>query len=73
MSHHSLPPQAKVRPWNDPRVRSAVFQIIAILIVVWVGYSLFQNTLTNMASRGISTGFGFFKLNGGLWHRHEFN
>lgn len=66
MSSHSPPPQIKVKPWNDPRVRSAVFQIIAVLIVVWVGYSLFQNTLTNMASRGISTGFGFLNSTAGF-------
>ncbi|MBS3785933.1 MAG: ABC transporter permease subunit, partial [Gammaproteobacteria bacterium] len=62
----SLPPKSSVKPWNDPRVRSAVFQILAIAAVAWVGYSLFQNTLTNMASRGISTGFGFLDSTAGF-------
>lgn len=65
-SDPSLPPKSSVKPWNDPRVRSAVFQILAILAVAWVGYSLFQNTLTNMASRGISTGFGFLDSSAGF-------
>ena len=54
------------RPWNDPRVRSAVFQILAVTAVAWVGYSLFQNTINNLASRGISTGFGFLDETAGF-------
>lgn len=54
------------RPWNDPRVRSAVFQIIAMATVAWVGYSLFQNTISNMESRGIQTGFGFLDESAGF-------
>ena len=54
------------KPWNDPRVRSAVFQILAVSAVAWVGYSLFQNTINNLASRGISTGFGFLDSTAGF-------
>ncbi|MEX0449703.1 amino acid ABC transporter permease [Spiribacter sp. 221] len=54
------------RPWNDPRVRSVVFQILAIAGVAWVGYTLFQNTISNMESRGISTGFGFLNETAGF-------
>lgn len=60
------PTQQRPKPWNDPRVRSVVYQIIAILLVVWVGYTLFQNTLTNMSSRGISTGFRFLDSTAGF-------
>jgi general L-amino acid transport system permease protein len=45
--------------WRDPRVRALVYQAVAITAVFWVGYTLFQNTLSNMETRGISTGFGF--------------
>lgn len=54
------------KPWNDPRVRSLVFQIIAMAAVAWVGYTLFQNTITNMESRGIKTGFGFLNETAGF-------
>ncbi|RZU98239.1 amino acid ABC transporter permease [Spiribacter vilamensis] len=54
------------KPWNDPRVRSVVFQILAVSAVAWVGYSLFQNTINNLASRGISTGFGFLDATAGF-------
>ncbi|MCL7944905.1 amino acid ABC transporter permease [Marinobacter sp. ATCH36] len=47
------------KPWYDPRVRSLFFQFIAIALVFWGGWTLVDNTLSNMQSRGISTGFGF--------------
>lgn len=49
----------KVSPWNDPNVRSLVFQVVAALLTVWFFYTIFQNTLHNMEQRGITTGFGF--------------
>lgn len=57
---------ARPKPWNDPRVRAVAFQILAALAVAWVGYALFQNTITNMESRGISTGFGFLDRSAGF-------
>lgn len=52
---------APARPpfWNDPRVRSVVYQLIAIGVVVAVGGYLIQNTITNLQRLGVSTGFGF--------------
>ncbi|WP_372970643.1 amino acid ABC transporter permease [Marinobacter sp.] len=50
---------AAPKPWYDPRVRSIFFQFIAIALVFWGGWTLVDNTLSNMESRGISTGFGF--------------
>ncbi|WP_018716411.1 amino acid ABC transporter permease [Arhodomonas aquaeolei] len=52
-------PPARRRPWRDPRVRALTFQALALAAVVWFGWTLLDNTLTNMAERGISTGFGF--------------
>ncbi|PZA00445.1 ABC transporter permease subunit [Gammaproteobacteria bacterium 2W06] len=54
------------KPWNDPRVRSVAFQLTAIAAVAWIGYSLFQNTISNMESRGIRTGFGFLNETAGF-------
>ena len=67
MNHDDLPTRpARPKPWNDPRVRSIAFQILAALAVAWVGYTLFQNTITNMESRGISTGFDFLDESAGF-------
>lgn len=54
------------KPWYDPRVRSIFFQIVAISLVFWAGWTLVDNTLTNMESRGISTGFGFLEESAGF-------
>jgi len=54
------------RPWRDPRVRAVAFQVVALAAVFWFGYTLFENTLTNMADRGISTGFGFWDEQAGF-------
>lgn len=53
-------------PWYDPRVRSLFFQAIAIALVFWGGWVLVDNTLSNMESRGISTGFGFLNETAGF-------
>ena len=53
-------PRAPARRWrNDPRIRAILFQAIALALVVWLGWTLFDNTLANMQARGIRTGFGF--------------
>lgn len=67
MSLDNLPNQPpRPKPWNDPRVRSVFFQIVAVLAVAWFGYTLFQNTITNMESRGIRTGFDFLDRTAGF-------
>jgi len=54
------------KPWYDPRVRSIFFQIVALSLVFWAGWTLIENTLSNMESRGISTGFGFLDETAGF-------
>jgi general L-amino acid transport system permease protein len=46
-------------PFTDPRIRAWVFQVLAVLAVVAFGWYLFHNTQTNLAHRGITSGFGF--------------
>ncbi|SCA57277.1 amino-acid transporter subunit; membrane component of ABC superfamily [Candidatus Terasakiella magnetica] len=43
----------------DPRVRAVVFQALLFSVLIWLGWTIFQNTLQNMESRGITTGFDF--------------
>ena len=50
---------SKPAPWNDPKIRSLVFQALALTAVIYFFYVIFQNTLTNMEKRGIVTGFDF--------------
>ena len=47
------------RLWNDPTVRSRIFQVLIAVLVLWFLWTIFQNTLANMERRGINTGFGF--------------
>jgi len=44
---------------TDPQARAWLFQILAVLTVVAIGWFLFDNTQTNLAHRGITSGFGF--------------
>ena len=57
---------AKAALWRRPVFRSTVFQVLLILAVVYVGNTLFNNTLHNLEQRGISTGFGFLDNEAGF-------
>ncbi len=45
--------------WNDPRARALAFQVLVLGAVAWISWILVDNTLRNMAARGIKTGFSF--------------
>lgn len=47
------------RLWNDPRFRAIAFQALVLGGVVLLGIFIVNNTLDNMARRGIVSGFGF--------------
>lgn len=57
------PRRAPRRPvrfgWSDPRLRSLVWQVVIIGLVVAVVWFLVRNTNRNLAARHIATGFGF--------------
>ncbi|WP_428624181.1 amino acid ABC transporter permease [Sedimenticola sp.] len=57
---------SKPPPWNDPKVRALVFQVLVSLVVAFTIYYLIRNTLHNMELRGISTGFGFLSSEAGF-------
>ena len=52
--------------WTDPKVRAWLFQIIAVVVVVALGWYLFDNTQTNLEKRGIISGFAFLNNNAGF-------
>ncbi len=66
MSEHSLiparqppPPSAKTFSWRSKRMRAALYQVVAISVIVGLVWLLISNTLGNMKSRGIQSGFDF--------------
>lgn len=59
-------PQPKPSWLTDPQVRAWVFQVLAVILVVVCGWFLFHNTQTNLAHRGILSGFGFLDNSAGF-------
>ena len=45
--------------WYDPDKRSVIYQIGAACLFVFVAWYLVSNTITNLESQSIATGFGF--------------
>ncbi|HEY9572685.1 MAG TPA: amino acid ABC transporter permease [Pusillimonas sp.] len=52
--------------WNDPGVRSLIYQVLILGIVGLGVWYLVSNTLHNLAVRNISTGFGFLGREAGF-------
>lgn len=46
---------ASVSFWNDPKVRSRLFQIILLLLIAVFIYDIAANTANNLASRNITS------------------
>ena len=62
----SSAPLARRLNWNDPGVRSIVYQVIALCAVGGVVWFLVQNTLHNLSVRNIASGFGFLSREAGF-------
>ena len=52
--------------WRDPRYRAWIFQALALVGVVGIGWYLIGNVVENMATRGIASGFGFLGTTAGF-------
>jgi general L-amino acid transport system permease protein len=52
--------------WNDPGVRSVVYQVIALCAVGAVVWFLVQNTMHNLSVRNIASGFDFLNREAGF-------
>ncbi|MEM6713012.1 MAG: amino acid ABC transporter permease [Pseudomonadota bacterium] len=73
-AHTGLPqpqaPKAKAPPSDNifysEKFRSILYQIVLILVVIGLGYFLVSNTLTNLADRGIQSGYGFLDVRAGF-------
>lgn len=52
--------------WLDSRYRAIFFQIALLVAVVGFGAYIFYNTYSNLARRGIASGFGFLSSTSGF-------
>ncbi len=60
-------PKRRVRlSWSDPVLRSIVWQILIVGLVVALVWYLISNTNHNLAARRIATGFGFLYRTAGI-------
>src|SRR5690606_13386298 len=59
-------PRPRTSVWTDPQARGWLFQIIAVIAVVAIGWYLFHNTQYNLQQRGILSGFGFLEQSAGF-------
>lgn len=52
--------------WRDPDKRAIVYQVVVVAAIIWLLYSIVNNTATNMESRGLASGFGFLSTSAGF-------
>jgi general L-amino acid transport system permease protein len=52
--------RSRVPLHRDPKFRALIIQVLALGLVVYGFYSLFQTTVDNLVARGIQTGTSFF-------------
>ncbi len=59
------PPKRRLS-WNDPQVRGIIYQVVALGLVGFAVWFLVSNTLHNLSTRNITTGFGFLGREAGF-------
>jgi general L-amino acid transport system permease protein len=50
----------------NPKVRSALYQLVLVLALVWLGYQFALNAAANLGARNIASGLGFFHNSAGF-------
>ncbi len=56
----------RVSPWNNPVIRGWIWQFVLLVALLVLTWSAVENAATNMASRGIPTGFDFWNRSAGF-------
>ena len=56
----------KVAFWNDPKVRSIFVQVALLAILAFLAFEIVHNTVINLRSRNISSGFAFLSKTAGF-------
>jgi general L-amino acid transport system permease protein len=52
--------------FNNPKVRSAIYQLALVATLLWLGYAFAVNTKANLDARHIASGFGFLENSAGF-------
>jgi general L-amino acid transport system permease protein len=52
--------------WNNPKVRSAFVQVLLLLVLAFFAYEIVHNTISNLRSRNIASGFDFLAKGAGF-------
>ena len=52
--------------WNNPKYRAVFFQLLLMVFLAWFLTTIIFNTLDNLESRGIATGFDFLDAPAGF-------
>jgi general L-amino acid transport system permease protein len=60
------PPKKKSWSWRSQAFRGLVYQVIALALIALAGWYLAHNTLENMRTRGIQSGFDFLSAPAGF-------
>jgi general L-amino acid transport system permease protein len=55
-----------IAQFNSPGTRSAVWQLLLLALVLWLGYAFVHNAQVNLATQGITSGFGFLQQGAGF-------
>ena len=56
----------RVAFFNDPKVRSIVVQAVLLIVVLWFGWNLVDNTIRNLRASNIASGYGFLDVTAGF-------
>lgn len=56
----------RVAFYNDPKVRSIVFQAVLLIVVLWFGWNVVDNTIRNLRASNIASGYGFVDVTAGF-------
>lgn len=52
--------------WRNPEIRGVFFQILTLLIVIWVGWTVADNTIQNLNRLNIASGYDFLEDTAGF-------
>src|SRR5689334_8026622 len=56
----------RVALYRDARARSFLAQALFVLLLLWLGWELVANARSNLAAKGIISGFGFLNNSAGF-------
>lgn len=65
MSDRSAPDKG-VPFWRSPEGRAWIFQVCMLAAFIWLAVTVYRNTLINLKTRGIGSGFGFLESEAGF-------